>query len=29
MIFPRAAVYMQMIKYIPREETIALIEAVL
>lgn len=26
MIFPRAAVYMQMIKYIPREETIALIE---
>ncbi len=26
MIFPRAAIYLQMIKYIPREEAIALIE---
>lgn len=26
MIFPRAAIYMQMIKYIPREEAIAMIE---
>lgn len=26
MIFPRAAVYLQMIKYIPREEAISLIE---
>ena len=26
MIFPRAAIYLQMIKYIPREEALALIE---
>lgn len=26
MIFPRAAIYLQMIKYIPREEAISLIE---
>lgn len=26
MIFPRAAFYLQMIKYIPREEAISLIE---
>ena len=26
MIFPRAAIYLQMIKYIPQEEAIALIE---
>ena len=26
MIFPRAAIYLQMIRYIPREEAIALIE---
>lgn len=26
MIFPRAAIYLQMVKYIPREEAVALIE---